>query len=72
MSASYLFWKKELRDIPLILEGKLTINVPVDYMARYVMVLRRATLLRGALRGVGPKIETFLGTEMATSEANAI
>jgi hypothetical protein len=42
----------------------LTINVPVVYMARYVMVLRGATSLRGALEGVGP--------EMATSEASAI
>ncbi len=33
----------------------LTINVPVVYMARYVMVLRRArSILQGALEGVGP------------------
>jgi hypothetical protein len=31
----------------------VTINVPFVYMARYVMVLRRARL-RGALEGVGP------------------
>jgi hypothetical protein len=53
-------------------------------MARYVMVLRRATLqhpLRRALEGGGPwksrlfwslEIETFLGPEMATSEAGAV
>ncbi len=33
----------------------LTINVPVVYMARYVMVLRHATSLRGALEGAGPE-----------------
>jgi hypothetical protein len=33
----------------------LTINVPVVFMARYVMVLRGATSLRGALEGVGPE-----------------
>ncbi len=32
-----------------------TINVPVVFMARYVMVLRGATSLRGALEGVGPE-----------------
>ncbi len=35
--------------------SKLTMNVPVVFMARYVMVLRVATSLRGALEGVGPK-----------------
>ncbi len=53
--------------------GALT-NVPVVNMARYVMVLllRRATSLRGALEGVGPENQDFLGPEMATSEASAI
>ncbi len=46
-----------------ILPHILTINEPVVYMAQYIMVLRRATSLRGALEGVG-----FLGPEMATSE----
>ncbi len=52
----------------------LTINVPVVYMARYryVLVLRCATSLRGALEGVGPENRDFLGPEMATSEASAI
>ncbi len=31
----------------------ITINVLVVFMARYVMVLRGATSLRGALEGVG-------------------
>ncbi len=35
-------------------DDKLTI-VPVVFMARYVMILRGATSLRGALEGVGPK-----------------
>ncbi len=39
----------------------LTINVPVVYMERYVMVLRRATSLRGALEGVGPENQDFFG-----------
>ncbi len=34
-------------------------------MARYVMVLRVATSLRGALEGVGPENRDFLGPEMA-------
>ncbi len=46
----------------------LTINVPVVFMARYVMVLRGATSLRGALEGVALKIETFLGPEMARAK----
>jgi len=33
----------------------LTNNVPVVFMARYIMVLRGATSLRGALEGVGPE-----------------
>ncbi len=37
-------------------------------MARYVMVLRGATSLRGALEGVGPEIEAFLGPEMARAK----
>jgi hypothetical protein len=37
----------------------LTINVPVVFMARYVMVLRSATALRGALEGVGPENRDF-------------
>ncbi len=33
-------------------EDGLTINVPVVFMAQYIMVLRSATALRGALEGV--------------------
>jgi hypothetical protein len=32
-------------------------------MARYVMVLRGATSLRGALEGLGPENRDFLGPE---------
>ncbi len=42
----------------------LTINVPVVFMARYVMIFRGATSLRG-VKGWALKIETFLGPEMA-------
>ncbi len=39
----------------------LTINVPVVFMARYLMVLRGATSLRGAFEGVGPENPDFFG-----------
>jgi hypothetical protein len=39
----------------------ITINVPVVFMARYVMVLRSTTSLRGALEGVGPENRDFFG-----------
>ncbi len=42
----------------------ITINVPVVFMARYVMTLRGATSLRGALEGVGPENQDFFGPEM--------
>jgi hypothetical protein len=41
-------------------------------MARYVMVLRGATSLRGALEGVGPKNRDFFGPWNGTSEASDI
>ncbi len=43
-------------------------NVPVVFMARYVMVFRGATSLRGALEGVGPENRDFLGPEMARAK----
>ncbi len=51
-----------------------TINVHVVYMARYVIVLRRTVQhhYEGHWKGWALKIETFLGPEMATSEASAI
>jgi hypothetical protein len=39
----------------------LTINVPVVFMGRYVMVLRGATSLQGAMEGVGPENQDFFG-----------
>jgi hypothetical protein len=50
----------------------ITIKVPVFYLGWYIMVLMRATSLRGALEGVGPENQDFLGPEMATSAASAI
>jgi hypothetical protein len=37
-------------------------------MARYVMVSRGATSLRGTLEGVGPENRDFLGPEMAPAK----
>ncbi len=39
----------------------ITINVPVVFMARYIMVLRCATSLQGALEGVDPENRDFFG-----------
>jgi hypothetical protein len=44
-----------------LVSAVITINVTVVYMAQYVMVLRRATSLRGALEGVGPENRDFFG-----------
>ncbi len=38
----------------------ITINVPVVYMARDIMVLMLANLLQGLLEGVGPESQDFL------------
>ncbi len=51
---------------------KITINVPVVFMAQYVMVLRSATALRGALEGMGPENQDFFGPSNGTSKASAI
>jgi hypothetical protein len=48
----------------------ITINVPVVFMARYVMVLRGATSLRGALEGVGPKKSRFSGPTPSNAPSN--
>ncbi len=53
-------------------EFVITINVPVVFMARYIMVLRGATSLWGALEGVGPENRDFFGPWNGTSEASAI
>ncbi len=43
------------------MEISLTINVPVVSMARYLMVSRGATSLRGPLERVGPENRDFFG-----------
>jgi hypothetical protein len=48
-----------------------TTNVPVVFMRLYLMVLRGATSLLGALEGVGPENLDFLGTN-GTRFARAI
>ncbi len=40
----------------------LTINVPVVYMARDVIILMRANLFRGPLEGVGLENRDFFGS----------
>jgi hypothetical protein len=40
---------------------RLTINVPVVYMAWDVMILMRENPLRGPLEGVGPENRDFFG-----------
>ncbi len=39
----------------------LTINVPVVYMARDVMILMGANPFQGSLEGVGPENQDFFG-----------
>ncbi len=48
----------------------ITINVPVVFMARYVMILRGATSLRGALEGVGPENRDFFGPTPSNAPSN--
>ncbi len=51
-------YKKLLKES---LSIRLAINVPVVFMAWYVMILRGATSLRRALEGVGPENGAFYG-----------
>ncbi len=37
------------------------LTVPVVFMAQYVVILRGATSLLGALEGVGPENQDFFG-----------
>ncbi len=41
--------------------GKITINVPVVYMARDVKILMRENPFRGLLEGLGPENRDFVG-----------
>jgi hypothetical protein len=65
---------QELKSIQSTLKLKeiLTINVPVVFMALYVMVLRGATSFLGALERVGPENGDFLGPEMSRANAPSI
>jgi hypothetical protein len=48
-----------------LMSSLLTINVPVVYMARYVLVLRRAkSITRGIWKGLALEIDTFLDPDM--------
>ncbi len=53
-------------------EQGITIDVPVVFMARYVMVLRGATSLQGALEGVGPKKSRFSGLTPSNALSNDV
>jgi hypothetical protein len=48
--------------------SNITINVPAVYMAQDVRILMRVRSITRAI----VHIETFLGPEMATSEASAV
>ncbi len=50
-------------------QPEITINVPVVFMVRYVMILRGATSLRGALEGVGPENRDFFGPKKVEYQA---
>ncbi len=55
---------QQLPEISILLKTKsvITINVPVVFMALYVMVLRGATSLRGALEGVVPENRVYMSS----------
>ena len=50
----------------------VTINEPVDYMARAVMILMRGKDITWAIGRVGLKVEPVLGPEIARATASAI
>ena len=50
----------------------LTINEPVDYMARAVMILMRGKDIKRAIGRVGLKVEPVLGPEIAQATGSAI
>jgi hypothetical protein len=54
------------------IQRSVTINVPVVYMAPDIMILMGEIHFEGHWKGWALKIETSLGPEIATSEANAI
>ena len=50
----------------------LTINQPVDYMARAFMILMRGKDITWAIGRVGLKVEPVLGPEIARATASGI
>ena len=50
----------------------ITINEPVDYMARAVMILMLGKDIMWAIGRVGLKVELVLGPEIARATASAI
>ncbi len=50
----------------------ISINVPVVFMVRYVIVLRSATSLRGALERVGPENQDFFGPTPSNAPSNDV
>ncbi len=78
LSPSCLLWLSFLLELLSLLsilpreKSSITINVPVVYMARDVMILMRENSFRGHWKGWVLKIETLSGPEMATSEVSAI
>ncbi len=50
---------------------RITINVPIVYMARDLLILMRATSIKRAIgRGGALKIDTFLDTENGTERSD--
>jgi hypothetical protein len=59
-----LSWGSPCKSSPDIdKDGRLTINVPVVYMARDVMILMRAASISRPMKRVGPENGDFLGPE---------
>jgi hypothetical protein len=52
----------------LVRKEILTINVPVVYMARDVMILWRANPFRGTLDGAGPENRDFFDPECSVAD----
>jgi len=53
-----------------VCQGSITFNVPVVYMGRDEVICN--IHFKGLWKGWALKIDTFVGPEMATSEARAI
>ncbi len=53
-------------------DDDVTINVPVVYIARDIMILMQANPLQRPLEGVGPENQDFLGPERPKTKASDI